>query len=1111
MSNWRSCLFTAGLVFLQGVFLFAQNSVLSEGDWYKIEVSETGIYKIDYDFLSDIGLGSVNPQEIKIYGYGGIVPQANSEAREGDLVENSIYFYGEEDGSLDQGDYILFFAEGPDNQYADGTDLVFEQNPYTDDAYYFITHSSTSSNRISDQDNVSFSGEIYTELPYLRHFEEDLNNVVKSGRQWVGESFQYDSDADWDFTLSNRLSGTQVDFTVQYVGGAANEDVSFTTSLNGTTVSTKTINDVDAIYGTKARTSNHTFSSESVGNSLNISAVFDNKGDFSGVGYLSFIEILYQRTLNGSGSSWFLITEDYYGTSLQLSNVSSNTMFWDVTSIDSVKSIDASATIGIYDDMERVAVVNSSSALTPNYIGQVENQNLRGMEVPELLIVTNKRFESTAQNYLQFKDSVQGISTAVVYIDEVYNEFSSGRQDVSAIRDLAKHLYDQNAGFGYLLLLGDCSYDYKENLEDNTNFVPVYQSRQSFHNINTYSSDDYFGFMELDEGTWVENTTANEDMDIGVGRIPIQSNTQGDEFLEKIKHYLYEQSTYAGWRNNILFVADDEDNNTHVNHANEISSTLAGVNPSLNITKLYVDAYEQVSSSSGKLAPDVNDELLKRIENGLLIVNFTGHGSETQWTQEEILTVNQISSLDNFDKLPFFITATCEFGRYDDPSQESGAEELLFNPNGGAIGLMTTTRPVYAEPNKRINLSFYNSVFDRDENNELYYFGEVFRKTKNETSDGTLNRNFSLLGDPTMKLGYAENFVSVDSINGVSATEMDTLSALESVEVKGRILDASGEFDSTFSGTMQFVMFDKTSTVTTLGTDVDSYPITYEELSSIVFSGEVDVVDGEYTVNFIVPKDISYTYGTGKMSLFAYNSVNGESASGFYSDAIIGGGISDFVDDTPPEVQLFINDTTFVSGGISGSDPVFIAKVFDESGINTTNTGIGHEMTLIIDDNEDDIYILNDFYSSVGGSFMNGEIEYNLYDLSVGLHKLTFKVWDVNNNSTQEEIYVEVDNLGKVFPVPNPFTDQVSFVVEQPRVGESGTVQLVVFDALGQEVYIYEVYFDAYTASVNDLIWDGSTSNGEFIESGIYLAYVSVRYDDNESNFVEKHKVILQN
>lgn len=1099
------------VICLSSVLSYGQSSPLSTGTWHKIEVNETGVYKLDYSFLSSIGLAGKDPKTIKIFGYGGIVAQGNSDFRYGDIVENNIYVRGEEDGQLNSDDYILFYGQGADIIYENSqNELTHEKNPYDSKSYYFISASEGEGKRISYATNTDDYTKSSSTLPYVTYHEKEENNLIKSGREWVGEAFKFQPERTFNFQLTDLKTDSLVEYEIRYVGGSVLHRTNFHTYINNQFIKTSELTTIRETYGNKGIMSYVKGDLSIPSTSFSVRSVFDNKGDGGAVGYLDYIRVVYHRTLKGNRSTMYTIQEENRASELSISDVSSNTLIWDVSRVNDIKGITpVDGKIKIGASVSNLLILNKGDYKTPSYVGNVKNQNLHQLEVPTLLIVTNKALMESAKAYSDFKNNISNIQTEVVDIDEIYNEYSSGSADISAIRDFVRDLYLRDNKLQYLLLFGDCSYDYQNRISNNENFVPIYQSRSSFNNTTSFSSDDYFGFLEEGEGDWEENSNGKETLEIGIGRLPIRNNEEGYAIRKKIEKYVYDEKSKGNWRNKVVLVADDGDDRLHMKHADSLSALIGRKIVNINYEKIYLDAYEQISSSGGQIAPSVNDELKAKINRGALIINYSGHGSEEQWTQEQILTINQINKLENEYRLPFFITATCEFGRYDDPSLQSGAERLLLNEKGGAIGLMTTTRPVYANSNYTINRSFYDNAFLRNAEGTFDYLGDIQKRTKNESIVGFYNRNFSLLGDPTIKLGYPDYMVSLDSLNGKAVSGLDTIKALQKVSVVGHIQNGYGVKDSGYNGKLVLAVYDKRTEISTLG-DKGETPFDFQERSSVIFEGEVQVVNGEYKVEFVTPKDISYAFGQGKMSFYAVNDV-GQQATGSFYDFVIGGGLNGFQDDFAPDIEMFVDDSTFMDGGITSRDPLFIANVFDENGINTTNTGIGHEITLVIDDNMSDVHVLNDYYKSVDNTYKKGRVEYPLYNLSVGPHKLTLKVWDVNNNNSEEDLWILVSDQGQIKAYPNPFTESITFQIDQPRTDINGEVEINIYNSLGEMIWDETTTFDSFTSVVESVVWNGESRSGEKMSSGIYFVTTNIRYNDNFGNTTEKTKVVLQN
>ncbi|MBW8049380.1 MAG: type IX secretion system sortase PorU, partial [Cytophagales bacterium] len=795
---------------------YATNSVLADGDWYKLAIISSGIYKIDFNFLSNIGInpGIINPQNIKIFGNGGgMLPQANASFRVDDLEENAIYIEGENDGQFNANDYILFYAQGPHTWNYDSTNKIFThtQNLYSDTAFYFLTVDITSGLRIQTQNSLTGGTPVNTFDDHFFH-EQDLVNMGKSGRLWFGEVFDFTPQRDFNFDIPG-LNNSEMKITSYVMGISSKSASSFSVNIAGQSLGKQSIPIQGGVGGdypdwgeVKRDTFNINSSTFSNNSSITITLSYNKGSSGNAVGYLNYLEINAQRELKLYGNqTQFRSIESLNNavSEFKIATVTSVDKIWEIT--DPLKPVEQSYTLNndtanfsIATTTLRELIVFSGSAFpSPAYVGKIQNQNLHDFTaaIPHLVIVTSPVFWDQANKLADFRRSNDGLDVEVVTTNQVYNEFSSGAQDITAIRDFMKMLYDkgtQTDSIRYLLLFGDASYDYKNRVSPNTNFVPVYESNQSLVQIGTYSSDDYFGLLDDSEGNW--GTSENSYLDIGVGRLPVKSIREAEDVVNKIINYSENKATFGKWRNKICFVADDgsDDNgsNIHVSpQAENLATKVINEHPVYNVNKIYLDAYPQIATPGGEKSPETNEAIDRNIENGVLIMNYTGHGGEAGWAHERILEVNQINNWENFDNLALFFTATCEFGRYDDPDRTSAGEYIILNPGGGAIAAITTTRPVYSGPNYNLNVDFYNVVFT-PVNGEMPRLGDIIRKTKNEGP--VLNdRNFSLLGDPSTRLAYPEKDVVVTKINSKDispdSTVADTLKALSKITIKGEV------------------------------------------------------------------------------------------------------------------------------------------------------------------------------------------------------------------------------------------------------------------------------------------------------------------------------------
>jgi hypothetical protein len=795
---------------------------------------------------------------------------------------------------------------------------------------------------------------------YVFHEKEVRNQLASiepaytgSGREWYGEHFvDMARSHTMEFNIPGILQNSEIKIT-SAVMARASAATSFSLKLNDQQVGTHSLPGVSSDrYNFKGinQISNFTIPATFQVSSLKLNYTYDTKGDNRAEGFLNYVGIQVKRQLKlYSNQTVFRSLEslDHPVLEYRLMEAGTGLKVWDITHPLQIKNQVLTLSNGEASFTASGGILKEYVAFTgnnfevPATMQKIPNQDLHSLPAPQLLIITHARFLQQARQLAAFRESHDGLSVAVATPAQIYNEFSSGRQDITAIRDFIRYLYTQKGTLKYVLLLGDASYDYKDRINGNTNFVPIYESRESLHPIFSYSSDDYYGFMDEGEGEWPENTQGDYEMDVAIGRLPVKSVGEAEAVVKKLIRYASDIQTTGNWRNKVCFVADDGDNNTHQLDADRLAVRIARAYSQYNLSKIFLDAFPQVSNANRQAAPEVNKAINQAVEKGHLIINYTGHGGEDGWAEEQILTLAQINSWKN-TYMPLLVTATCEFGRYDDPLHISGAEYALLNPQGGAIGLLTTTRPVFSNTNYALNTAFYSTVFEQKEG-QWQRLGDIVKYTKNNSLSGSVNRNFALLGDPSMHLAYPQEEAVVTKINGkeITAQKTDTLKALSTVTVEGQIqLPGTSIPEADFDGMLFISVYDKASTITTLGTERSSR-MNFQLQQNLIYEGKARVKNGQFRFSFVVPKDIDYRFDSGKISLYAKAEESLRDAAGAHV-LTVGGSLAEVsADITPPSIRLFMNDTTFISGGITGSNTALLAYISDENGINITRTGIG--------------------------------------------------------------------------------------------------------------------------------------------------------------------------
>ncbi len=1122
--------------------IFASNSVMANGQWFKIGVTEDGIHRINKDFLSSIGINVANlvPSELNIYGNGfGQLPFENSVPRPDDLLPNAIHIEGESDGVFNDDDYILFYAKGPNTWTYDPTTSLYnhQKHDYVDTSYYFIgIGTGNPPTRISNisSSTASPNVEVNSFDDYVFH-EVARENLIRSGREWFGEKFDVQTTYNFSgarFTFPNIIGDAETVVRANVVGRTtvAAGTSRFTMTVNGASNS----NTVNLAHVGTLVTSEFGFFRNlevrlgSIAPGLNINLTFE-KNVPSAVGWLNWLSVNTRRSLQMAGAQMHFRDKLSFGPGniarFSVSNLSAETQIWDVTQPTAPKRIQYLLTgnVGTFtfpaSELREYIAFTGTAFLTPVSFGAVQNQNLHaiGTDQPvDMIIVSPASLMTRAEELADIHRNYEldPLNVRVVRLNEIYNEFSSGMRDVTAIKWLMKMLYDRAADNPdlmpkYLLLFGDGSYDNRNSTPGNTNLLPTFQSLESLRPASSYVSDDYFAFLSDDEGE------GNFDlMDVGVGRLVVKNNQEATSVVNKIRRYIEIPETAANpncsicndantnlgaWRNIISLVADDEDGNIHMRDSRDIAIKINNYSKKYNIERIFIDAFQQIATPGGSRYPDVNAAIDRRVRNGAFIINYIGHGGETGWAQERILDIPMIQSWDNSIAMPIFMTATCQFSRFDDPLRTSGGELVLLNGNGGGIALLTTTRLVYSGPNLVLNNSFYDALFTRPENELVTRLGDVSRETKNNSlSSGGNHRNFSLLGDPALPMAIPKYDAFVTNITDTLGNPIDTLKALGVARVRGEIRSGSGSLLTSFNGVLTATVFDREKETTTLANDGGT-PFQFRTQEDVVYRGNADVVNGEFQFDFVLPKDISFAVDTtARISLYA-RSNDRKDASGYRDELKIGDRDPNAVDDgTGPELEIFLNDENFVFGGFTDESPTLIARVFDQNGINTVGTGIGHDITGTLDGDLSKTIILNDFYESDLNTYKSGRITYKFDDLEPGNHELKVKVWNVHNNSTETTTEFIVANsekfaIERLLNYPNPFTTHTEFFFEHNQSCEFLNVKIEVFTVSGKLVKSIVTVSNTDGFRNEPIPWNGRDDFGDRLATGVYVYKISVQ------------------
>ena len=1088
------------------------NSVLARGTWFKIGVTSQGVYKITSSDLQEMGidLASVDPDHLAVYGnINGMLPEENLKARPDDLTENAIQVVGGEDGHFDANDYVLFYGQSPvswkHNVFTGNFD--HQINYYSDTTYYFLCiDQETPGKRIQSKPNNSGTHtRIVTEFPDYQVHERDLHNLILSGKEWVGESFsKNEAIQTFTFHFPNLVTEKELQFVMKFNGRSITEAVYISASSNGQTlVDSAVMQRLSADNPMYAREITKTESFEANNDQVDVQLRFGAE-DVSSAGWLNFIRLNAWRQLIYTGSPLAFRNNQEAGTGailkFDIQQATTGLHLWDVTNpLSPVMQQYASEPNNTLtfkvatDSIREYFLYDVADVMSIQSAKAVNNQNLHSLEAADMIIVAHPRFLSQAHELAKLHQDNDNLSSLVVDVEEIYNEFGGGRPDPTAIRDFVRMIYTRSSeNLRYLLLFGDASFDYKNRIPGNTNLVPTYEAASSFIETQSFVSDDYFGLMDPAEGSNMSGL-----LDIGIGRFPVNTEEDASIMVEKIKHYSLKQMRTAGqWRNNITFIADDRDNNLHFDQAETLSSYVDTARQNMNLNKIYLDAYPRATVTGGYRYPDANKAFIEQVQQGALIINYTGHGGINGLSDERVLTIPDINGFTNIDNMPFFITATCEFSRFDNPEFVSAGEQLLLNPNGGGIGLMTTTRLAFAHSNFALNRKVYAAMFDRSDA-DFKRLGDILRLSKNPTSSSIYN--FALLGDPALRLAYPEHTIVTTSVNEKSSADNPiTLHAMSEVKIEGAVLGTDGQTDTDFNGFLYPKMFDKKTAFTTLANDPNSVSSSFEYFEKLLYKGKVTVKNGLFSFRFLLPRDISFNYGMTKISYYAIDTVRFIDASGLLEDIILGGTDENVVlDANGPQIDLYLNHPSFENGDLLPSEVVLHAGISDPQGIHYLGNTIGRDIILTKDNLTTMNVNLNDLFEPTIDDFTSGSIVYPIHQLSEGEHHLTLKAWDLHNNSTEVTAWFIVDSsaelaLQRVLNYPNPFTEETRFVFDHNKSDEQFEVEISIYDAMGQFVVALQASSNALGTTIEPIVWDGRDANGNIIPTGIYVYRVLV-------------------
>lgn len=1098
---------------------WAENSVLATGRFVRITITQDGVYAITHAELRQMGFA--NPAKVRLLGYGGhLLSQRFNEHPADDLPEIPVHRTA---------DALLFFGRGVLSwqQNTATNSFARQQNFYANEASYFLTDALEGEPKdFPVEASLPASEHTLTTFNDYALHERDAWSWSKTGRELYED---YDYAGQNSRRYSFKLPGITDDHAVvsaEFAARSLNQSTSFAIHTADKELGRTTISQVPSLnsYYTKAMSA--TLHANWNGAKTEDTQITITHNRPSGVsGRLNYLSVSYTRSLSLTGSHLAFRSLASVGkaTTFVLSGANANTLVWDVTSPTHYRRMEGtlqgstfSFTIPAGQLRQFVAVNTAAGFAKVTSAGQVPNQNLHALPQTDMVIITPPKstFIAQAERLAEAHRQKDNLTVEVVTATQVYNEFSSGTPDATAYRRLMKMLYDRSTSETdrpkYLLLFGDCAYDnrmvsaawQKHKPED---YLLCYQSENSLNEISSYITDDYFGFLDDNEGA----DLSADKLDIGVGRFPVRTTEEAKAAVDKTIAYM--ENKHAGpWKHTVCYAADDGDNNLHISQAELLATETERDHPLFMVKRVYEDAFKRQTTATGSSYPDANRRLLQLFDQGMLVVNYTGHGSTSAWAAENLLTLEQINQMTS-PRLPLWVTATCDFTRFDDTDTSAG-EAAFLNPKGGAIALFTTTRVVYASQNSTINQAFLKHIFSRPDGRRLR-LGDIMRLSKCDiTLNGDRNKlNFSLIGDPALTLAYPDYGLQIDEFNTAAPTQTTTISAGARITVKGHVLTPEGTPATDFDGTLHPTVLDSRETIKTLN-NLDEGAYTYSEQSKTLFTGTYAVEQGGFEFTFPVPMDINYSDLPGMLNLYALGTDRRE-AGGYFDNFRVGGTATDAPNDGEgPKMMLYLNTPDFAWGAQTNETPWFVAELEDPDGINTVGNGIGHDLTLVIDGDATRTYSLNDRFTPVAGDFTRGTVRFSIPTLPDGKHSLQLRAWDLMNNSSVATLDFEVVqglrlSLFDAETTQNPARESTTFVLSHNRPGSALNITLTVYDTTGRPRWT-QTLRDTTADTYYYIDWDLRDTNGARLPAGIYL-YSATMATDGSRQSTQSRKIVV--
>ena len=1090
---------------------YVENSVLNNGTIYKIGVVGDGMYRITYDELAALGVdvASLNLDKISVFGnVAGMLPEANDADCYDDLAEMNII--------TDDTGIVFYGQDAAVWNYTNGH-YTYVPNHYSDTTFYFlkIDNQQDGKRMARIQQPQGEPAGVVDAFVDKQYHDVDLHNHYHRGRKWYGEEVSGDNPIlSVPFVFKNADATHNGYLTLSFIGASKSEDFVVRCRVNGeqagADVQVKKAGQYN--YG-----SEYSLASDFVvtgdENTVQLEVIAQNASSFAGIDYIALN--VWRSLIYNNEQLQYSLTRIGHPTLelVSVDNASADMTVYDVSNPLSPEILDFTVANGkiqykaYIEGQKSYIVAKDTDYQNVSVIKRIANQNLHAIDDADMLIITDKIFEVQAVELKAIHEEVDGLDSKVVFLDEIYNEFSSGSPDITGMRNFIRMVYQRSDNLKYVMLLGRGTNDYKNVEKYNNNFIPPYEAENVVNEIYAYVSDDYYGLMDDNEGEACYGL-----MDLGVGRIPVVTPDEAAAVVSKIRRYIDFVKNRGGWRNNVLFVADDK-TKEYARSLDNIEKLIESMKPSINVDKVYSDAYvRKAMSGGGYYYPEATEAILNKFSEGVMMMAYLGHGGVKGLSASNILRINDINKMDNYYRMPFVATGTCEFSAFDDATFISAGERMFTMEGGGAIGMFTTTRPTTATVNAAIMKNFFMHILEGD-NLRTLRFGDMIRLTKDDNVANTSNYlSYVFFGDPALRFDYPQKDVVVTKINDGMPSGILEVAPMDSVRVEGYVSDGHGAVDVGFNGYLYPKMFDNKSPYKTLNNQgVSGNIYSFSVYDGVVYEGKVSVKNGIFSFTYLIPKTVNNHSAAARLSLYAVDTANMCDANGFMQSITIGGVPTASVDHEGPSIQLLWNDQDVVNGEVPNHGTL-TAKIHDKQGIYHYNTAIGRDLMLYIDsESRHDVMVVNKLYEQDEDDFTSGSFSIELNALEVGHNTFTVRAWDTHDNGNKESITITVTNntnvkIKNVMNYPNPFSDKTCIIVEYDKPGVRADVDVVVYDIAGRAVK--SLSYKDLNVPVMRMEWDGCDDFGRRLLSGVYIYKVYVK-DTDGNEFTTTQRMII--